>query len=201
MSDHWNAVYASRSDQEVSWFETEPSTSLELLDLLGVSPADSVLDVGGGRSTLVDRLAERGHRDLSVLDLSDTALAAVSSRLAPGAVRTIVADVTTWRPTRRFDVWHDRATLHFLDAEHVGAYVATLHDALSLHGGVVLGVFAPDGPDSCSGLPVTRYDAAGLTTLLGEQFTVVHQRRTSHTTPWGSRQSFQWIAARRQVEA
>ena len=201
VSDHWNAVYASRGDHELSWFEAQASTSLELFDLLGVTGEDSVLDVGGGRSALADSLRERGHRDVSVLDLSGTALEALRSRWGPETLTTIEAEVTAWRPTRRYDVWHHRAALHFIPADRVASYVARLREALQGDGAVVLGVFAPDGPTSCSGLPVIRYGAEELVALLGHGFSLVDERRRVHVTPAGVAQSFQWIAARRHVEA
>ena len=197
MSEHWNQVYAAKGDDEVSWFEAEPSTSLELLDVLGVTPAESLIDVGGGRATLVDRLHERGFADLSVLDLSSEALAQVRARPGLTEVATIAADVTRWRPERHYDVWHDRAVLHFVTPEKVEHYARVLREALAPTGAVVIGVFSPDGPESCSGLAVTRYGADDLVQLLGDGFSVIDQRRVVHVTPRQSAQSFQWIAARR----
>jgi trans-aconitate methyltransferase len=201
MSEHWNNVYATRGVDERSWSETEPTTSLELLDELGVTPRDSILDIGAGESELVDHLRARGFTDLSVLDLSGTALGATRERIGHDNVVTIEADVTTWHPTRSYDVWHDRAVLHFLSAPDALRYASTLRDALSPSGAVVIGVFAPDGPESCSGLAVTRYGADDLAALLGEEFRIVTERRVRHRTPWGSEQSFQWIAARRDERA
>jgi cyclopropane fatty-acyl-phospholipid synthase-like methyltransferase len=198
VSKHWNDVYEHRRLDELSWTEDEPTTSLELLDVLGVGATDSVLDVGAGRSTLVARLHSRGLEDLTILDLSASALADVRSRPGLEHLTTVEADVTTWRPTRRFDVWHDRAVLHFVEPRLVVRYFDTLRASLSARGSVVIGVFAPDGPTSCSGLTVTRYDAHDLTRLLGDEFDVVATRRVRHLTPWGAPQSFQWVAARRR---
>lgn len=201
MSEHWNGVYATRGVDERSWSEPEPTTSLELLDVLGVTPRDSIIDIGAGESELVDRLRARGCTDLSILDLSATALAATRERIGHENVVTVEADVTTWHPTRHYDVWHDRAVLHFLSAPDALRYAGTLREALSPGGAVVIGVFAPDGPESCSGLPVTRYSAEDLAALLGEEFRVVTKRRVRHRTPWGTDQSFQWVAARRNERA
>ena len=201
MSEHWNSVYATRGVDERSWSEPEPTTSLELLDVLGVTPRDSIIDIGAGESELVDRLRARGCTDLSILDLSATALAATRERIGHENVVTVEADVTTWHPTRHYDVWHDRAVLHFLSAPDALRYAGTLREALSPGGAVVIGVFAPDGPESCSGLPVTRYSAEDLAALLGEEFRVVTKRRVRHRTPWGTDQSFQWVAARRNERA
>lgn len=201
MSDHWNEVYATRGVEERSWSEPEPTTSLELLDVLDVTPGDSIIDIGAGESELVDHLLARGFTDVTVLDLSATALAVTHERTGHENLVTLKADVTKWTPTRLYDVWHDRAVLHFLSASGAERYATTLREALSPGGAVVIGVFAPDGPESCSGLPVTRYSAEDLATLLGKEFTLVTQRPMRHLTPWGSEQSFQWIAARRHERA
>jgi trans-aconitate methyltransferase len=201
MSEHWNDVYATRGVDERSWSEPEPTTSLELLEVLGVAPGDSLIDIGAGESQLVDHLLARGFTDLSILDLSATALAATRERMSHENVVTVEANVTTWHPTRHYDVWHDRAVLHFLSPPDALRYVSTLRDALFPGGAVVIGVFAPDGPESCSGLPVTRYGAEDLAALLGEEFRVVTERRVRHRTPWGTEQPFQWVAARRSERA
>jgi trans-aconitate methyltransferase len=202
VSTHWNEVYDARASHEVSWFQPAPTTSLALLESLDVGPSESVVDVGAGDATLVDQLRARGFRDLTILDLSSSALARTVTRLGPDArdvVEVVNADVTAWSPPRLYDLWHDRAVLHFLDPPGAQRYVATLRDAVSARGAVIIGVFAPDGPTSCSGLPVTRYSAAELGQLLGGDFDVISQRRESHVTPWGAEQRFQWIGARRRA--
>ena len=201
MSEHWDQVYDTREPDQVSWFEPEPATSLALFDALGVTPADSVIDVGAGKSLLGERLRARGHRDVTLLDISASALGQAVARVDRDDVTTVEADVTTWVPPRRYDVWHDRAVLHFLDAEGAQRYVATMRAALSPHGVVIIGVFSPEGPTSCSGLDVTRYSAAQLGDLLGDDFVLVVERREVHRTPWDGQQSFQWIAARRRARA
>lgn len=201
VSNHWNDVYETKSADQLSWFEDAPTTSLELLDLLGVTPPEALIDVGAGTSQLVDSLRARGFSDLTILDVSAAALSATLARPGLEGVAAIEADVTTWRTTRLYDVWHDRAVLHFIEPARAELYAATLCAALAPDAKVVIGVFAPDGPDSCSGLPVTRYGAADLARLLGEGFVVVEERRTHHLTPWGADQSFQWVAARRSGAA
>jgi len=201
MSEHWNQVYDTREPDQVSWFEPEPTTSLELLEILGATPEDSVIDVGAGESLLSDRLRSRGYTDITLLDISASALAQRIARMGDDVVTVLEADVTTWVPQRHYDLWHDRAVLHFLSAEGAQRYAATLRRALSPNGGVVIGVFSPEGPTSCSGLEVTRYSAEQLGELLGDDFELVTARRVSHLTPWGTQQSFQWIAARRRARA
>jgi len=199
MSAHWNEVYATKTADQLSWFEPTPVTSLALVDTLGVAVHDGVLDVGGGESRFVDHLLARGFDDVSVLDLSSAALAITLARVASPYVTTYCDDVTTFAPDRTFALWHDRAVLHFLGPDQASAYVATLRRVLAPTGALVIGVFSPDGPTSCSGLPVTRYDAAGLAALLGPEFDIVDERRAVHVTPWAAEQSFQWVAARRRA--
>jgi len=197
-AEHWARVYSTRAVDAVSWYQAEPTVSVELIDALGVDRAEGVVDVGGGASVLVDRLIDRGYADVAVVDIAGAALAAGRARVGADApVDWVVADVLTWAPGRRYDLWHDRAVLHFLAGDEVAGYRATLERVLAPGGAVVLGAFAPDGPDSCSGLAVTRYDADGLAGVLGTGFEVVASRREVHVTPSGVSQPFTWVAARR----
>jgi SAM-dependent methyltransferase len=194
---HWNERYRAIGATEVSWYEPEPTVSLELLDALGVTPADAVIDVGGGASSLVDHLLARGHRDVAVLDLSAVALDEARRRLPADAPVTWMArDVVTWDPPRRWAVWHDRAVLHFLtdDADRA-AYVAVLRKAVEPGGGFVIGTFAEDGPTQCSALPVRRHSPEDLAALLADADVVAQVRRIHHT-PGGADQPFNWIAGR-----
>lgn len=196
---HWDERYRSVGSTEVSWFEPEPTVSLELLDALGVTPDRSVIDVGGGASTLVDRLVARGHDDLAVLDISTAALDEARGRNGdPDAVTWITADLLAWEPPRRWDVWHDRAVLHFLttDAQR-GTYADVMAAALDPSGVFVLGAFASDGPTHCSGLEVRRQSFDDLAELAGDA-EVVAARRHVHRTPSGGEQPFNWIAGRRR---
>jgi len=197
---HWDRVYGEKQDVDTSWHQPVPVESLTMLDRLGVGPRDAVIDVGGGTSTLVDQLLARGHRDVTVLDVAPTALERTRGRLGERAAEVdwVVADVTAWRPTRRYDVWHDRAVLHFLTTQPRRAgYLRALRAALPEGGAVVVATFAEDGPDQCSGLPVVRYSGPALAALLGPDFAPVCVERVEHLTPWGAPQPFTWLAARR----
>jgi trans-aconitate methyltransferase len=195
---HWDEAYGARGADGVSWFEPAPRTSLALIDALGVSRDAAALDVGAGTSFLPDRLLERGFSDITLLDLSTVALAQVRDRLAGNAALELVhADLLTWRPGRRYDLWHDRAVLHFLvDEEKRAAYYETLRGALAAGGAVILATFGPDAPDRCSGLPVLRYDAAELVAFLGEDFELVESRLEEHVTPGGTVQPLTWVSGR-----
>jgi len=192
---HWENVYATKAEAEVSWFEDDPALSLELIARAGAGPRAAIIDIGGGASRLADRLILQGYEDLTVLDLSAAALAAAKARIGEkaGQVHWLVADVTTWAPSRLYDVWHD----HFLtDPTDRAAYVARLRRALRPGGCAIIGSFAPDGPERCSGLPVARYDSESLGKALGPGFVLVDARRHDHRTPWGATQRFQFSAFR-----
>ncbi len=198
-SAHWNGVYSSKADDDTSWYEPVPTDSLAMLERLDVDISQSVIDVGGGTSTLVDSLRGRGHRDLAVLDVSAKALSRSRERLGRDAdtIGWIVADLVDWTPTRQYDVWHDRAVFHFLttpDAQ--AAYVANLRTTLRPGGAFVVATFAPGGPEQCSDLPVSRYSVEGLIEALGPRVEVIDQREIVHVTPWGSEQPFTWLGGR-----
>ncbi|MGO4573205.1 class I SAM-dependent methyltransferase [Microvirga sp. 2TAF3] len=200
---HWENIYSAKGESQVSWFENTPDLSLCLLREAGLNPSLAVIDIGGGASRLVDALVAAGQVHVTVLDLSATALNIAKARLAaPDRVTWIVSDVTTWMPDRQYDLWHDRATFHFLTLpEDRHAYVDVLSTALKPGGAAVIGTFAPDGPEKCSGLPVVRYDAESLQAVLGKRFKLLSTRRHDHTTPWGSVQKFQFSTFLKQCES
>ncbi len=200
--DHWNAIYRRKAEPEMSWHQDDPAMSLELMQLAGLTTASSVIDIGGGTSRVVDHLLALGVRDLAVLDLSETALATARARLgADGAdVAWIVADVTVWEPSRTYDIWHDRAVFHFLvDQVSRASYIARLWRSLSLGGHAIIATFAPDGPETCSGLPVARYSPESLSDELGPRFSLVAHRHFLHQTPWRSQQAFQYSLLRKHA--
>jgi SAM-dependent methyltransferase len=198
---HWENVYRTKGEREVSWFQETPSISLELIRSAGATRHSAIVDIGGGASRLVDALVDEGYAAVTVLDLSESALAAARTRLGQAAagVTWIVADVVSWTPARRFDVWYDRAAFHFLtDAADRTAYVECLREALRPGGHAIIATFALDGPERCSGLLVIRYDAVSLGKVLGSAFNPVETRRHDHHTPMGSTQRFQFSVFRRE---
>ena len=197
---HWERVYTTKGEREVSWFQENPVPSLELIGLAGLSTDASIIDIGGGASRLVDALTKRKIGKITVLDLSAVALDAARERLGDKGtdVKWVVADVTTWEPSQTYDLWHDRAAFHFLtDASDRSAYVGHLKKAVRPGGHVIIGTFALDGPERCSGLPTVRYDAGILGAILGAEFDLMDSRRHDHTTPWGAVQRFQFSTFRR----
>jgi trans-aconitate methyltransferase len=186
-------VHAEKGAGEVSWWQEPDGLWLDLIERAGVSPADPVVDVGAGASLLVDALLDAGYSDVTVLDLSASALDRVSRRLGERAagVRLVAGDITAFRGERPYALWHDRAVFHFLtDPADRAAYRESLLANLAPGGLAVLAVFAPDGPETCSGLPVRRYDVPQLVNEIGPGFTLVHGERRVHTTPWGAEQPF-----------
>ncbi len=198
---HWEGVYSSKSESAVSWYQDEPRKSLEWIR--GVLPATGgrVIDVGGGASVLVDRLLDLALARLAVLDIADTALKKSQARLEERAesVEWIAADVTTVQDLGVFDVWHDRAVFHFLtEAADRQKYVELARKTLPKGGYLLIATFADDGPKRCSDLTVCRYSASSLAAELGPGFSLVSEDRETHTTPWGSSQSFFYGLFQRQ---
>ena len=197
---HWENVYATKGEEEVSWFQENPAPSLELIALTGRSGDAAIIDIGGGASRLVDHLLAQKFRQPTVLDVSGAALDAAKRRLGDRGteVQWVVADVTRWEPTQTYDMWHDRAAFHFLtDRTDQSAYVDRLKMAVKPRGYVIIGTFAPDGPQRCSGLPIVRRDANTLATILGSDLVLIDTRRHDHATPWGAVQRFQFSTFRR----
>ena len=197
---HWQQVYKEKGEYQVSWFQDQPAISLELIEAVGAKPSSAIIDIGGGASRLMDALVDRGYGDLSVLDLSESATSIAKARLADRAaqVKWIVADVTQWKPTRAYDLWHDRAAFHFLTrASDRDAYIDRLIKAVPSGGHAIIGTFAVDAPERCGGLPVVRYDAARLSAEFTPAFALLDTRRDDHKTPWGAIQHFQFSVFRR----
>lgn len=183
--DRWTRVYQETSASTVSWYQAAPEPSLCALERFGVRSSPSLIDIGGGASNLVDALLRRGWRDITVLDIAAPPLDAAKERLGPDAekVHWEVADITEWRPARRYDVWHDRAVFHFLiRPEQREAYRRALLAGLAKGGLLVMATFALDGPERCSGLPVQRYDPPSLANELGETFRLLEGWREACDT-------------------
>lgn len=192
-AEHWDHAYAASTAPCRSWYQAEPSLSLHLIAAAGFGPEARVLDVGGGTSYLVDRLLARGHSRVGVLDISTAAIEEARVRLGAdaGRVEWFVTDVTQFEPPHAWDIWHDRATFHFLtDPCDRAAYRRVLLDSLVPGGHAILATFAPSGPERCSGLPAVRCSAADLAAELGAEFTLVESVPEAHRTPGDKVQDF-----------
>jgi len=199
--EHWEKVYTTKSATQVSWFQEHAALSLKLIREAGIGPSASIIDVGGGASTLVDDLLDSGFRDVTVLDLSATALAAAKARLGARAAQVKWLDANVLEaqlPAHAYDVWHDRAVFHFLTSEEDRrAYVRVVLHAVKPGGLVIVATFAEDGPTKCSGLPVMRYGAGELHAQFGEPFELLGHEREAHHTPAGSEQKFVYCFCRK----
>lgn len=197
---YWDDVYAD-GDASKSWRQPRPLVSLSAIGaVLGDEKDVPIIDVGGGSSTLADELLNSGYTDVSVLDVSANAIGLAQERMGERAerVRWIAADLLEWRPEREYALWHDRATLHFfvLDSDR-RRYAQVARTAIAPGGYAVTATFAPDGPTTCSGLPVHRSSSEEIAALFGAQFNLVSADHELHLTPRGAEQSFTWAVLRR----
>lgn len=198
---YWEHVHDGKDVDGVSWWQSVPELSLGLVTDSGISRDDGVVDVGAGWSTLVDHLVERDYHDVSAIDLSATALRTVRERLGPAGeqVHLQVADVLDYAPGRTFTLWHDRAVFHFLtEQDERDDYRASLSRCLAPGGFAVVATFGPDGPTTCSGLPIVRYTHADLAAEF-PGFELLATSGEEHLTPWGTAQQFTAVLLRRQT--
>ncbi len=199
--NHWQDVYESKSADAVSWYRPHLDVSLQFIERAGLPLDARIVDVGGGASTLVDDLLAVGRSNLAVIDLAQSALDTAQQRLGDraAAVDWIAGDVTTpLLPDASVDFWHDRAVFHFLtDPDARAAYLREVHRVVKQDGHVLVATFGLDGPERCSGLPVARYDAAGIHAVFGDVFEKLGEATETHQTPWGSAQAFVYCFCRR----
>jgi trans-aconitate methyltransferase len=190
---HWEQVYAQKLPTEVSWFQPQPEYSLRLIAAAGIAREQPIIDLGGGASRVVDNLLEQEYRDISVLDISGTALQHTRARLGERAtaVQWIEADATVFEPPKVYALWHDRAVFHFLtDPADRLAYRQRLARGLQTGGYLIIATFALDGPEKCSSLPVQRYSPETLSAELGSGYTLVETLSEAHVTPAQKEQRF-----------
>jgi 2-polyprenyl-3-methyl-5-hydroxy-6-metoxy-1,4-benzoquinol methylase len=197
---HWEKIYSTKAPDQVSWYRPHLETSLALVKRAAGDRTASIIDVGGGESTLVDDLLEQGFQNITVLDVSQGAIDVNKTRLGESAKRVhwIVADITQAELERQsYDVWHDRAVFHFLIApEQRTAYVRQVVRSVKRGGYIIVSTFGPEGPNKCSGLDVVRYDADGLHDEFGARFRLVESSKEMHQTPFGTSQQFLYCDCR-----
>jgi hypothetical protein len=189
--NHWETVYSTKQPHEVSWTQAVPQTSLDFIRGFNLPKTAAIIDIGGGDSHLVDCLLAEGYENLTVLDISENALLRAQKRLGNKAqkVRWIVSDITQFESTEQYDVWHDRATFHFLTAEKQVSFYQNL-TAKAVKGYLTIGTFSKNGPKKCSGLEICQYDEADLEAVLTAQFDKIKCINEDHTTPFGTQQNF-----------
>ncbi len=197
---HWESVYAGGSADRVSWYQAEPSLSLQLIERAGPGAADPIIDIGGGASVLADRLLDSGYMDITVLDVSAASISAANDRLGERArqVEWLRTDIREFTPARQYALWHDRALFHFMTrTRDRRAYVRALREAVPPGQWAIIATFAIGGPKRCSGLDIVQYDTATLTAELGEDFRLEDHIPETHVTPAGSEQLFTYFSFRR----
>jgi 2-polyprenyl-3-methyl-5-hydroxy-6-metoxy-1,4-benzoquinol methylase len=191
--EHWNSVYKTKAEDEVSWFQPYPKTSIEFVKLFDLSLNANIIDIGGGDSHFVDALLDLGYRNIHVLDISSNAIERTKQRLGKNAdnVNWIVSDVTEFKPSVKFDLWHDRAAFHFLTTEDkIYKYVSAAEDTIKKNGYLVLGTFSENGPRKCSGLDVKQYSEASMSARFEVSFERIKCINEDHKTPFNTVQSF-----------
>jgi 2-polyprenyl-3-methyl-5-hydroxy-6-metoxy-1,4-benzoquinol methylase len=197
---HWNNIYREKAPDAVSWYRPHLETSLALIENAAPARDASIIDVGGGESTLVDDLLARGYQGVTVLDVSQTAIDFTKKRLGAAAERVhwLAADIANCElPKHAYDVWHDRAVFHFLTApDQRAAYVRQVARAVKPGGHVLVSTFGPEGPTKCSGLEIVRYDAQSLHAEFGARFHLVESFKELHNTPFGTTQQFLYCLCR-----
>lgn len=190
---HWENVFNTKAVNEVSWYQPNPETSLQLFEKYDVDKKAKIIEIGGGDSYLIDYLLDLGYENLTVLDISEKAIERLKNRLGDKAknVNFIVSDVLDFKPAEQYDVWHDRASFHFLtEANEIEKYVNLVSKALTQSGFLFLATFSTEGPLKCSGLDITQYDESKMENLFQSDFLKLNCNTTNHQTPFDTVQNF-----------
>lgn len=201
---HWENIYQTKDLKDVSWFQPIPETSLDFFKQFNVPTNAKVIDIGGGDSLLVDHLLVLGYHDISVLDISAAAIDKAKQRLGDKAknVKWIVADAATFKPTEKYDFWHDRAAFHFLtDEQEISNYLQTAQESINPTGVLIIGTFSEHGPKKCSGIEIKQYSETTMTDLLKKFFEKIKCITVDHKTPFGTIQNFVFCSFRKYQTA
>lgn len=199
--EHWEKVFATKTEKEVSWFQTYPKTSIEFLELFNLPLDADIIDVGGGDSHFVDALLDKGYKNIYVLDISANAIERAKKRLGTRAndVTWIVSDITDFVRPIKFDFWHDRAAFHFLTSEEkVFKYVSIAESAIKDNGYLILGTFSENGPKKCSGLEIQQYNETSMSARFEVKFNRIKCITEDHTTPFNTVQNFLFCSFRKK---
>ena len=197
--NHWETVYETKSPEQVSWTQEVPKTSLDFINSFKLEKTAKIIDIGGGDSKLVDYLLEEGYENITVLDISAKALEKAQKRLGAKAkkVTWIISDITAFKPETVYDIWHDRATFHFLTTpEKIQKYIEIATKAVN--GFLIIGTFSENGPLKCSGLVITQYSQDKLTTEFSEAFEKISCLNEDHKTPFDTFQNFLFCSFRKK---
>jgi len=193
IKQHWENIYNTKSEEELSWFQSYPKNSMDFVALFDLLLTANIIDIGGGDSHFADALLDKGYQNIWVLDISANAIERAKKRLGENAskIHWIVSDVTTFEPPVKFDLWHDRAAFHFLiSADKINKYVSIAEDAIKQKGYLILGTFSESGPESCSGLQIKQYSEKSMSSRFENAFDRIKCIHEEHKTPWEAIQNF-----------
>jgi len=193
IKEHWEQVYATKAENEVSWFQPYPKTSVAFLELFNLPLTANIIDIGGGDSHLVDVFIEKGYSNIYVLDISANALERAKKRLGEKASKVywIVSDIIDFKPGVKFDFWHDRAAFHFLTTENrIEKYVHLAENSIKANGYLILGTFSESGPEKCSGLEIKQYSETSMSHRFDKSFERIKCIEETHITPFNKKQDF-----------
>lgn len=197
---HWENIYQTKELKDVSWYQPNPQTSLDFIKKYEISTKSKIIDIGGGDSFLVDHLVELGFQDITVLDISEAAIERAKYRLGVKAknVTWIVEDVINFKPTEKYDFWHDRAVFHFLTEEQeIKTYVDKTYANINKEGVLVIGTFSEQGPKKCSGIPIKQYSEESLSERFAFSFQKIECIHVDHPTPFDTIQNFVFCCFRK----
>lgn len=202
--NHWENIYQTKQLNEVSWYQPTPQTSLNFFKELTIDKTANIIDIGGGDSFLVDNLLQQGYQNITVLDIAIHAIERAKKRLGSLAsnVKWIESDIINFKPTEKYDFWHDRAAFHFLtSANDINAYIQIAQESINPNGIMVIGTFSNDGPLKCSGINIQQYSAQSLSALFSHSFTTIQSFTTNHLTPFNTQQNFLFCSFRKLSSA
>ena len=202
--NHWENIYKTRELKDLSWYQSSPDTSLDFLKQLNIPKSAKIIDIGGGDSYFVDNLLDLGYHDITVLDISESALERAKQRLGDRAAKVtwIVSDATTFKPAVKYDFWHDRATFHFLTGEQeIESYINTARQNITTNGVLIIGTFSDKGPDKCSGIRIKQYSEITMTERLKKYFKKIRCITVDHQTPFNTIQNFIFCSFRKLQSA
>ena len=193
LEEHWENVHSKKKENEVSWYQILPHKSIEIIKSLNLNLDSNIIDIGAGESRLVDNLLNIGFKNIDVLDISKSAIDKAKKRLGhkSSLVNWIVCDVNHFVPTKKYDLWHDRAAFHFLkQLDQINNYISLTSHSISENGNMILATFSSDGPQKCSGLEVVRYSKDSIKNEFEEHFKLINHQISNHTTPFNTNQEF-----------
>lgn len=198
--NHWETIYQTKDATDVSWFQPIPETSLDFFNQYQVPTSAKIIDIGGGDSLLVDHLLDLGYKEVTVLDISEAAVKKAQNRLGNKAtdVTWIVCDITAFKPSENYDVWHDRAAFHFLTNEQeIASYLDIAASCIPQKGRLILGTFSENGPKKCSGITIKPYSEISMTSCFSGYFEIIDCKTVDHLTPFGTYQNFIFCSFRK----